>query len=414
MTPDNVIIRNIGLLATCDGVGSNADEQLGLVRDAVVWISGGTVQFLGPKQGLPHHAAKVDALEVDADGGFVGPGLVDCHTHVVFAGDRSFEFEARCSGKSYLDIANAGGGIQHTVRATRAAPEATLVADALPRLNRLFSHGVTTAEVKSGYGLDLSSEIKMLRAIASLNQQQPISLHATAMPLHVVPLEFAQARGEYLTKIVTPLLEQIHEEKLATAVDAFVEQSAFTKDESSQYLKAARRLGFGIHLHVDQLTSGAAGAEWAAAEGAWSASHLEQISTRGIRAISASHTVAVLAPASTLFARVRPYAPGRALVDGGATVALCTNVNPGSSLSENVALTMSLACLENGLTPAEAYLAFTRNGGLALRSPSLGRLKTGNTADLVTYRANSYRDLPYHLATSLVREVFKGGTRFVI
>ncbi len=408
---DTTIIRNIGLLATCDGEAHTAQTQVDLIPRAAVVLVGGKVAFLGPESQLPRAIGVAGAIECDAEGGFVGPGLVDPHTHLVFAGNRSNEFEARCQGQSYLDIAQSGGGIQKTVWSTRQATQPLLEQGALPRLKRLLSHGVTTAEIKSGYGLDIDTELKMLRVIDSLSRLQPISLLATAMPLHSLPAEFEGNRTAYFERIATPLLTEVKKQSLASAVDVFVERTAFSHQDTTNHLALARRLGFGIHLHVDQLTAGE-GAALAVHEGALSASHLEQISAAGISALAASRTVAVLAPVSTLFARVKPYAPGRALTDAGARVALCTNVNPGSSLSENVSLTMSLACLENGLTPTEAYLGFTRNAGLAVGSTVFGRLRVGEAADLVIYRADSHRDLPYHLATSLVHTVFKNGIRF--
>jgi imidazolonepropionase len=401
-----LVLRNIGLLATCNGPDGSAEVKLGLSRNAALVVRNGAIDFVGNDQDLPAAAATANTQEIDVEGAFVGPGLVDPHTHAVFAGNRSNEFELRCQGISYLDIAKSGGGILKTVEATRQASEATLTAGALERLRRLLAHGVTSVEVKTGYGLDLDTEMKMLRVIQALQALQPVTLFPTLMALHAVPPEYASNRQGYLDTVAMPLLRQAR--SYAQRVDAFVEASAFSIDDVTPTLRQAQALGYDIHLHVDQL-SAQEGAVFAARLGAAAASHLEQVSATGIAALRQHHTVAVLAPTSTLFARVRPYAPGRALIDAGVPVALCSNLNPGSSLSENVSLAIGLACLENGLTPAEAFLGFTRHAGLALRQPQLGRIQLHGPADVVIFKAESYRDIPYHLATSLVHRVFKSG-----
>ena len=397
----DLLIHGASEVLTCTGEGT-PEAKLAPIPHGAVGIRDGRVAWLGtepPARG---------EFEIDARGGFVGPGFVDCHTHVVFAGDRSGEFEQRCQGKTYLEIAAAGGGIACTVTATRAATEHDLVELALPRLERLLRHGVTTAEVKSGYGLDVESELRMLRVIARLGERTPITLVGTLLALHAVPPEFKADRFGWVKLVIDELLPVVAREKLARFVDVFVEQTAFTHDEARAYLGAGRALGLLPRLHVDQLTANE-GAQLAASLGAVTADHLEQISPVGIAALARSGTVAVLAPTSTLFARARPFAPGRALADAGVKVALCTNCNPGSSHSENVFLALGLACVENGLTPAEAYLGFTRHGADALAEPDLGRLAVGGPADLVLFNAESYRALPYHFAMNDVTHVVKNG-----
>lgn len=401
----DLVIRNASEVVTCDGpLAGPAEQSLDRRPGAVVGVKDGRVAFIGPEAALPSPGKQV----LDARGGFVGPGFVDCHTHVVFAGDRSEEFEQRCQGKTYLEIAAAGGGIARTVAATRSASEDTLVALARPRLARLLAQGVTTAEVKSGYGLDAESELRMLRAISRLGREQPVELIATFLGLHAVPAEFKERRGEWVKLCLEVLLPRIATERLAAFCDAFIEQSAFTHDEARTLATKARELGIPLRLHVDQLTANG-GSQLAAELGAVTADHLEQISPEGITALARSGTIAVLAPTSTLFARAKPFAPGRALRAAGVQVALCTNCNPGSSNSENVSLAMGLACLENGLTPAEAYLGFTRVGALALKRPELGRLTVGGPADLVVFACDSYRALPYHLAMNEAVSTVKAG-----
>jgi imidazolonepropionase len=358
------------------------------------------VAFLGPEAQLVEEAAQT----IDARGGFVGPGLVDPHTHLVFGGDRSAEFDQRCRGATYLEIAQSGGGIARTVEATRAASEDDLVKAALPRLAALLAQGVTTVEIKSGYGLDIDNELKMLRAIKRLKSLQPIKIVPTLLALHSRPKD----QPNWVTLVIDFLIPVVAEEGLAVFCDAFVEKTAFTIDEARDVLTAASLRGLIPRLHVDQLTAGG-GAELAADLHSATADHLEHITPTGITALAQAGVVAVLAPVTTLFLREHRYAPGRALIDAGVTVALCTNCNPGSSMTENAALAMGLGCLENGLTPAEAYLGFTRNAARALRLPDAGRLFIGGPADAVVYRCASYRTLPYHLGVSEVRQVFIGG-----
>lgn len=397
----DLLIHGASEIVTCTGEGS-AEERLAPIVGGSVGVRDGRIAWLGvepPVRGV---------IEIDARGGFVGPGFIDCHTHVVFAGDRSGEFEQRCQGKSYLEIAAAGGGIARTVTATRAAKEHELIELALPRLELLLRHGVTTAEVKSGYGLEVESELRMLRVIRKLGELQPVTLIGTVLALHSVPVEFKTDRAAWVKKVIEELLPVVAQEKLARFNDVFVEQTAFTHEEARACMEAGRALGLLPRMHVDQLTPNG-GAQLAASLGAVTADHLEQISAEGIAALAKAGTVAVLAPTSTLFAKARPFAPGRALCDAGVKVALCTNCNPGSSHSENVFLAMGLACVENGLTPAEAYLGFTRYAADAVAEPELGRVQIGAPADLVLFNAPSYRSLPYHFAMNDVAHVIKGG-----
>jgi len=407
MQPFDLLIHNTSEVLTCDGDWrGKAEAALAPIARGSVGIADGKIAWLGDD--VPRGAVTTATKLLDARGGFVGPGFVDCHTHVVFAGDRSDEFEARCQGRTYLEIAQAGGGIAKTVRATREASTETLIELALPRLERLLRHGVTTAEVKSGYGLSVDSELKLLEVIRALGERQPVTLVGTVLGLHALPPGHPGPREAYVREVIDALLPRAAKAGLARFCDVFVEQTAFTHDEARACLEAGKGLGLLPRLHVDQLTANG-GAQLAASVGAVTADHLEQVTADGIAALRKAGTVAVLAPTSTLFARARPYAPGRALRDAGVPVALCTNLNPGSSNSENVALALGLACVENGLSPAEAYLGFTRFGGLALNDEALGRLFVGGPADVVVFRADSYRALPYHFAINEVAHVVKAG-----
>lgn len=368
----------------------------------------GKIVWIGPedrlqKEVLAHPSAQV----VDAKGGLIAPGYVDAHTHVVFAGDRAREFSLRSAGASYQELLAAGGGILATVRATREASEEELVHLALPRLRRLLAEGVTTAEAKGGYGLTVEDELKILRAIGKLDEVQPIHLIPTAMPLHALPADVDDREG-WIDEMLETLLPKVAEEGLARFVDVFVEKGAFTPDEARRTAEVARNLGMKIRLHVDQLTAGA-GAELAAELGAATADHLETTTPEGIEAMARAGVVATLLPVSTLYLKCPAYAPGRALIDGGVRVALGSNVNPGSAMSESFSLALSLACLGNGLSAAEAFYAATAGGADALGLPDRGRLEVGKRADLVIHGASSVEHLAYHLATTHVRKVFVNG-----
>lgn len=385
-----------------------AEDALRPLRGGVVGIEGDRIAFVGPASHLPPGSVDASTRRLDARGGFVGPGFVDPHTHLVFAGERSREFDLRNQGATYLEIAQAGGGIVSTVKATRAASEEELVSLALPRLRRLLEFGVTTAEVKSGYGLSLDSELRMLRAVRTLATLQPISLEPTLLAAHALPEEFRSDRAGYVRLCAEQIVPAVAEQKLARFCDTFVEQSAFTADEARTILGAGKKAGLIPRLHVDQLTSGG-GAELAAELGAATADHLEHVTEAGIAALAKAQVTAVLVPTSTFFVRVRKYAPGRALRNAGVNVALATNVNPGSAMSENLPLAMSLGCIENGLSAAESHWAFTRGAALALKRPELGQIAAGGPADLAIFSCASYAHLPYHLGINHVRTVVKAG-----
>ena len=407
--PFDLLIHSTSEVITATGEPTGpAERALAPLTGSVVGIRAGAIAYLGTSAAVPPGAIGPTTRIIDARGGFVGPGFVDPHTHAVFAGDRSDEFEARCRGASYLEIARAGGGIMSTVRATRAASEDELEALALPRLARLLAQGVTTAEVKSGYGLDLPSELKLLRVIRRLAERQPIELVPTLLCAHAIPEERRADREGYVRTCVEEIIPQAAEAKLARFCDAFVEESAFTVEEGRRVLEAGKAHGLIPRLHADQLS--AMGASRLAAEiGAATADHLEQVDDAGIAALAGAGVAAVLVPTSTLFLRQHRYAPGRRLRDAGIELGLGTNLNPGSAMSESVALALSLACLENGLTPAEAYWAATRGAANALRLPEAGRIRVGGPADCAVFSCPSYRDLPYRIAMRQVVVVIKRG-----
>ena len=409
MTPPfDVVVRNARTVFTADGPeGQDAREMLGAIPSGAVGIAAGKVAWLGPEGELPNGAVGPGTESVNAGGGLVAPGFVDSHTHAVWAGDRANEFALRCAGADYLAIAREGGGIAATVRAVREASEEHLVSLTLPRLRRLLEQGVTTAEVKSGYGLEPETELRMLRVVRTLGGRQPIALVPTFLWPHALPPEWQHDRAGFLAQ-GRSVLQTVAAEKLARFADAFVEKGAFTAEEVRPLLEDARALGLGLKLHVDQLRP-TRGAEFAASLGAVSADHLESVSPKGMLALATAKVTAVLMPTATLVLRLPNYAPGRAMVREGIRVAVASNVNPGSAPTENLALALSLACLQNGLTPEQALLGVTRFGAAALGDASLGRLRVGGPADLVVLGAPDVAHLISHVGVSHVQLVLKGG-----
>lgn len=407
--PFDLLVRNCSELVTATGTpAQKAEDALGIISRGAVGVRGDRIAWVGRESELPSDSIGPDTTVIDAAGGLVTPGLVDPHTHLVFAGERSHEFDLRNQGATYLEIARAGGGIASTVKATRAASEDELVDLARPRLQRLLEQGVTTCEVKSGYGLDVETELKMLRVVRRLSRLQPVELVPTLLCAHAVPEEMKSSRRKYIDLCIREIIPATARENLAIFCDAFTEESAFTVAESRTLLEAAKAHGLRPRLHADQLTSGG-GAQLAAELGAACADHLEHVSDEGIDALARANVTAVLVPTSTLFLRMRAYAPGRKLRARGVNVALGTNVNPGSSMTENVALVLGLACLENGLTAAEALWGMTRGAAIALGLESHGRLVAGAPADIAVFGCRTYRHLPYHLGVNHARTVVKAG-----
>ncbi|HEY6006372.1 MAG TPA: imidazolonepropionase [Anaeromyxobacter sp.] len=397
-------VRN-AVLATCDGGPSDP----GLVPGGAVAVEDRRIAWVGRDRDL-EGAVDLDGANVlDARGGLVSPGLVDSHTHLVFAGERAGEFALRVSGKSYLDVALSGGGIAATTRATRAASDDALLASAMARARRLLAQGVTTVEVKSGYGLTTESELRLLRLIGEL--AHALWAEVTIVPTvlaHAVPPERREDRAGFVREICEVLLPAVARERLAASCDVFVEEGAFGVDEGRRILEAASRHGLLPRLHADQLTAGG-GARLAAEAGCASADHLEQIDEAGIEAMAKAGVVAGLLPLSTLFLGSERYAPARRLLAAGVPIAIATNLNPGSAMCESAGLTLSLACLKLGLSPAQALVAFTAGGARSLRRQDAGRLAPGCEADLVLWGCASAEHLAWHMAANHALAVVKRG-----
>lgn len=401
----DVLISGASVVYTCAGASSDLTAVLDPLPRHAVGVTGQRVAWIGPQAQVPAERVSSSTLVVDAAGGVVTPGLVDPHTHLVFAGNRADEFSERCAGVPYLEVAARGGGIQSTVRATNAATTQKLTTDASRRLRGLSAQGVTTVEVKSGYSLTVDGELRLLRIIRSLEKDNIANVMATLLFAHTVPPEYGGRNADYLSMFVRDLWPVVRQERLADFVDIFVERGAFA-DVDARRMAAALQLP--LKMHVDQLTP-RGGAQLAAELSALSADHLEQITPDGIAALAQGQVTAVLAPTSTLVAKVRPFAPGRALIDAGVHTALCTNLNPGTSATSSVSLAMGLACLENGLTPEEAFLGFTVQAARALGRSDVGALRVGETADIAIFRADHIRDLPYYMGMNLASHTLYRG-----
>ncbi len=396
-----LLVRDLGQLATPAGVTAPLrGEALGdveLLEDAYVLCADGRVEDVGRMRDLGPIDGDVE--ELDGRGLAAIPGLVDCHTHACFAGDRVEEFALRAGGASYEELHAAGGGILSTVRATRAAGEAALGEAVRRHRGWMLRAGTTTFEAKSGYGLDRETELACLRAIKAEGGIP------TYLGAHAVPPEFDDADA-YLDFVVGDVLPEAA--KLAEAADVFLERGAFDAAQARRYLEAARSHGLALRLHADQFTE-AGGIELAIALGARSTDHLEATGENGIRALAGSTVVGVLLPASALFL-ARPMPPARALVDAGAAVALATDFNPGSAFCESLTIVCSLACTQLGLSPNEALAACTVNPAHVLsRAGEKGRIAPGFDADLVLLDAPDWRHVAYHLGGDLVATVIQGG-----
>ncbi|MDP9491871.1 MAG: imidazolonepropionase [Actinomycetota bacterium] len=396
-----LLIRDLAQLATPAGssvpLRGGALGEVDVLEDAYVLCDGGRVVDVGRMRDLPPIDGEVE--ELDGKGMSAIPGLVDCHTHACFGGDRVEEFSLRASGASYEDLHAAGGGILSTVRATRAAGEEGLREAVRRHRGWMLRAGTTTFEAKSGYGLDRDTELASLRVIAAEGGVP------TYLGAHAVPPEFVDAAA-YLEFAIAEVLPQAA--KLAEAADVFLERGAFDVDQARRYLEEARRHGLALRLHADQFTE-AGGIGLAIELGARSVDHLEATDEQGVRALASSDVVGVLLPASALFL-TRPMPPARTLVDAGAAVALATDFNPGSAFCESLPIVCSLACTQLKLSPGEALSACTANAAHVLgRADQKGRLTAGYDADLVLLDAPDWRYLAYHLGGDVIATVIQGG-----
>lgn len=390
--------------------GTAATDDI-VMHDAAVLVVDGAIRRIGPADSFDGEAD--GAVSVDCTGCTITPGFVDSHTHAVFGGWRAAEYAMRSRGVPYMEIAKSGGGINASVRDVRGRTEEELVELARPRIAAMLASGTTTAEVKSGYGLDTESELKQLRAVRALQRETPVDLVPTFLGAHEFPPEYRERRDEYVDLLVDEMIPAVAAEQLAVFCDVFMEPGVFTAAQTRRILEAGIRHGLMPKLHADELENSSA-AELAAEMGAASADHLGAISDDGIAALAKSHTVATLLPATLLFLGRTRYAPARRLIDAGATVALATDFNPGSSPTMNMQLVLTLACSQMGMDPLEAIVAATAGGASALRlGDATGTLAPGAPADLVVWDIADHRELPYRYGAAPLRGVWKRGQQAV-
>lgn len=367
------------------------DDPLGIIEDGAIAARDGRIAWAGRRRDLPADAA----ITTRCDGAWILPGLIDCHTHLVFAGDRAREFELRLQGASYEEIARAGGGILSTVRATREAGEDALVETALPRLDLLLAEGVTTVEIKSGYGLDLATEARMLRAARRLAGRRDVAVLTSLLAAHAVPPEYAGRRAEFAGLVADAIIPAIAAEGLADAVDAFTDSAiGFTPAETAAVFAAAKRAGLPVKLHADQLRDDG-GAALAARHGALSADHIEYASAEGIAAMARAGTVGVLLPGAWYFIRETRLPDIAAMRAAGLRMALATDLNPGSSPAPSLLLMLNMGCTLFRLTVAEALAGVTRHAAAALGLGDRGRLEAGLRCDLSLHAISRPAELCY-------------------
>jgi len=415
MSEPGITILSASQVVTCAGDPGPrrgaTRAQLGLIEDGAVALDGSRVAAVGPRDEVAARFPGADRLSLVDH--VLTPGLIDSHTHAVFGRWRLDEYEQRCAGVSYMDIARQGGGINSSVRDLRERSEDELFELAVGRLRKVLAHGTTTVEVKSGYGLTLEDELKMLRVVDRLSRQPWIDVVPTFLGAHAFPSEYRDRRDDYVRLVVDEMIPAVAEAGLAVFCDVFLEPGVFTPDEARQVLSAAIDHGLTPRLHADEFES-SAGAELAAELGAASADHLGAISDEGIEALARSATVATLLPGTLLFLGHTRYPPARRLLDAGAAVALATDFNPGSSPTVNLQLVMSLACSQMGMSPAEALVAVTANGAAALRlTDGRGSLTAGSPADVAAFAVPDYRVIPYFYGANHCAAVWKSGVRVV-
>ena len=393
----DLVLHNVHLATMEDGYGE--------VPDAAIAVKNGRIAWLGAGAALPTSSAVL----IDGDGCWLTPGLIDCHTHIVHAGNRSGEFEARLNGATYEDIARAGGGIMSTVRATRAASADELLAQSLPRVQALLAEGVTTIEIKSGYGLDLESEAKMLRVARRIGRELPVQVATTFLGAHALPPEYAGRPDDYIDLVCRQMLPALAASGLVDAVDAFCERIGFTPAQTRRVFAAAQALGLPVKLHAEQL-SDQGGAALVAQFGGLSADHLEFLSDDGIAAMARHGTVAVLLPGAYYFLRETRPPPIAALRAAGVPMAVSTDCNPGTSPMTSLLLAMNMACTLWRLTPREALAGATIHAARALGlQMETGSLAVGKRADFALWRIARPADLSYAMGLNPCAGVVHGG-----
>ncbi|MBA4312826.1 MAG: imidazolonepropionase [Chlorobiaceae bacterium] len=382
-------------------------QDLGVIENGAVLIENDSIRWCGRMEELSMSSLK-DADVLDCINRIVLPGFVDPHTHLVFSGSRENEFAMRSTGSSYQEIASKGGGILNTVNSVRQTTKKDLKKLARKYLNKVLQHGTTTIEIKSGYGLDVDNEIKILEVITELNDEEMITIISTFLGAHAIPPEFTGNKQEYIRLIVEKMIPYVGKKKLASFCDAFCEKGYFEPNDCRTIISEGMKVGLLPKLHADELTAGG-GAELAAELGAVSVDHLEHISDIGIRALATTGVIAVLLPGVSLFLNHK-YAPARKMIDQGVVVALATDFNPGSCMSYSMPMMMTLACTQMQMSPEEAIVSSTLNAAAALNlSHSLGSIEIGKKADIIVLDIPNYKFIPYHFGENHVWRVIKNG-----
>jgi imidazolonepropionase len=398
---------NIHLATMTDG-----GKSYGAIEEGALAVSEGKIAWLGKEKNLPVFD-KRRVQVIDGQGQWLTPGLIDCHTHLVYGGNRANEFEMRLQGKSYQEISQAGGGIVSTVKATRAASEAELLSSALPRLMALHQEGVTSLEVKSGYGLNTITEIKMLKVASELAKKLPVTIKRTFLGAHALPIEYTDQADAYIDLVCDEMIPKIAVAQLADAVDVFCEGIGFDLKQTERIFAAAQSNGLSIKVHAEQL-SNLGGTELAAKYQALSSDHLEFLSVDGIKAMAKAEMTAVLLPGAFYFLRETQLPPIDALRQAGVAIAIATDVNPGSSPICSLQLMLNMACTLFKLTPAEAIAGVTCHGAKALGlSASKGQLKVGFDADLACWRIKQPAELCYQFGVNPLSSLFKAGLQVI-
>lgn len=411
MTKGNIIVINASELVTCSGFKAKKGSEmkdLGIIEKGAVVIEAGKIVAVGTSEEIEKKYDLSKYKVIDAKGKCVTPGFVDSHTHFIFGGYRADEYAWRLEGMPYMEIMNRGGGIINSVKGTREASVEELVELGHKRLTSMLNFGVTTVEGKSGYGLDLETEIKQLEAMKIVNEKHPIDVVPTFMGAHAVPAEYKGRSGEFIDLIIDEMLPVVAEKKLAEFCDIFTEDKVFSIEESRKLLNKAKSYGFKLKMHADEIVP-LGGAELAAEVGAVSADHLLQASDKGIALMAEKDVVATALPC-TAFSLKEDYARARDMIDAGCAVALATDFNPGSCFTESIPLVIALATLYMGMTAEETLMALTLNGAAAIdKADIVGSIDIGKQGDLLIHEFPSYKFLPYHIAVSTVEAVVKNG-----
>ncbi len=397
----NLLLTNAAVATMTDG-----GTAYGLIEGGAVAVGNGKVAWVGKIESLPGKYA--DFERFDLSGKLVTPGLIDCHTHIVFGGDRAREFEMRLNGASYEEIARSGGGILSTVNATRASSEEALLAEALTRVDAMLAEGVTTIEIKSGYGLTIDAELKMLRTARRIAEVSPVSVVTSFLGAHAIPPEYLGNANSYLDEVCFPALDTAHHNRLVDAVDGFCERIAFSPSQIERVFIKAKSLGLPIKLHAEQL-SDLGGAALAARHGALSCDHLEFLGSDGVKAMAKSGSVAVMLPGAYYTLRETQLPPIQALRNAGVPMAVASDCNPGSSPMTSLLLAMNMACTLFRMTPEEALAGATRNAARALGLSDRGTIAAGSRADLAVWNASHPAELSYRIGFNcLHKRMFKG------